>query len=148
MLLSEKGCHSLFICLFTEPDREEVHSQTINVHEDSNDSVSSCVVSTHSHWQNFINGQYSESEAVRKALALSIEESRILFAIFQLPVTLKKSCKDRCEPHVIVVSDGMVRKIYLTSYKSFVNKCWLITVSITTTLYQLLTLADKLRSFL
>ena len=29
MLLSEKRCHSLFIRLFTEPDREEVHSQTI-----------------------------------------------------------------------------------------------------------------------
>ena len=25
MLLSEKRCHSLFIRLFTEPDREEVH---------------------------------------------------------------------------------------------------------------------------
>ena len=31
MLLSEKRCHSLFICLFTEPDREEVHSQTMQV---------------------------------------------------------------------------------------------------------------------
>ena len=29
MLLSEKSCHSLFIRLFTEPDREEVHSQTM-----------------------------------------------------------------------------------------------------------------------
>ena len=29
MLLREKRCHSLFICLFTEPDREEVHSQTM-----------------------------------------------------------------------------------------------------------------------
>ena len=29
MLLSEKRCHSLFIRLFTEPDREEVHSQTM-----------------------------------------------------------------------------------------------------------------------
>ena len=28
MLLSEKRCHSLFIRLFTEPDREEVYSQT------------------------------------------------------------------------------------------------------------------------
>ena len=31
MLLSEKRCHSLFIRLFTEPDREEVHSQTMKV---------------------------------------------------------------------------------------------------------------------
>ena len=31
MLLSEKRCHSLFIRLFTEPDREEVHSQTMYV---------------------------------------------------------------------------------------------------------------------
>ena len=29
MLLSERRCHSLFIHLFTEPDREEVHSQTM-----------------------------------------------------------------------------------------------------------------------
>ena len=29
MLLSEKRCHSLFICLFTEPDREEDHSQAM-----------------------------------------------------------------------------------------------------------------------
>ena len=29
MLLREKSCHSLFIRLFTEPDREEVHSQTM-----------------------------------------------------------------------------------------------------------------------
>ena len=29
MLLSEKRCHCLFIRLFTEPDREEVHSQTM-----------------------------------------------------------------------------------------------------------------------
>ena len=31
MLLSEKRCHSLFIRFFTEPDREEVHSQTMKV---------------------------------------------------------------------------------------------------------------------
>ena len=29
MLLSEKHCHSLFIRLFTEPGKEEVHSQTM-----------------------------------------------------------------------------------------------------------------------
>ena len=57
---------------------------------------------------------------------------RVLFAIFQLPVTPKKSCKDRCEPRAIVVSDGMVRKIFLIWHKSFVtikmvptiNKCF------------------------
>ena len=31
MLLSEKRCHYQFTRLFTEPDREEVHSQTIQV---------------------------------------------------------------------------------------------------------------------
>ena len=29
MLLGEKRCHSVFIRLFTEPDREELHSQTM-----------------------------------------------------------------------------------------------------------------------
>ena len=29
LLLSEKCCHSLFIRVLTEPDREEVHCQTI-----------------------------------------------------------------------------------------------------------------------
>ena len=68
-------------------------------------------------------------------------------------MTPKKSCKDRSEPDSIVVSDGMVRKIYLIWYKSFVNKLfhqltsvlrWLINVSFTITFYQMLTLADKL----
>ena len=31
MLLSEKRCHSLFIRLLKEPDREEVHSQTMKL---------------------------------------------------------------------------------------------------------------------
>ncbi|CAH3143099.1 unnamed protein product [Porites evermanni] len=93
-----------------------------NIHEDSNDSENgeNASLLPPMLWNDFINGHYSESEAIRKALALSIEESsniscstdvspalRVLFAIFQLPVTPKKSCKDRCEPHAIVVSDGM-----------------------------------------
>ena len=76
----------------------------------------------------------------------------VLFAIFQLSVTPKKAYKDRLDPQAIVVSDGMVRKMSLIWYKGYVNKLfhqlrsvwWLITVSIATTLYQLLTMADKL----
>ena len=31
LLLSEKRCHSLFIRLVTEPDREKLHCQTIQM---------------------------------------------------------------------------------------------------------------------